>query len=65
MCEHGRKESCHAPFFPFFLSVGENVNAMAGAPAAILSCEMNKRIETVHTKMTKQTSKRLWVLSTP
>ena len=58
------EERSHAPLFPFFLSVGEIVNAMAGAPATILSREMTWRMETVHAETTKQTKKGLWVLST-
>lgn len=41
------------------LSVGGNVNAMAGALAAIISREMAWRMETIHAKTIKQTKKSL------
>lgn len=52
------EEKGHALLFSFLLFTGENVGAMAGAPAAILSHEITGRMETIAVKTTKQTNKR-------
>lgn len=52
------EEKGHAILSSFLLSPGENGDAMAGAPTAILSREITQRMETTAVKTTEQTKKR-------
>lgn len=48
----------HALLFSFLLFTGENVGAMAGTPAAILSHEITWRMETIDVKTTNKQTKK-------
>ena len=57
------EEKGHSLLFSLLLSLCENVDAMAGALATVLSHEMTWGMETIYAKTVKQT-KRVWVLLT-